>query len=100
MSNDQIRPSSIEGIKHLAKRFKKSDGIQHAVALDKASKAAGFENYKHAFHRLGDGFTVPRSSAVLYISVPWRDRTTKAMGCEILKLQLGKPLDVLLKPTQ
>jgi hypothetical protein len=38
VSNDHIRPSSIEGIKQLAKRFKKSDGIQHAVAMDKASK--------------------------------------------------------------
>jgi hypothetical protein len=38
MSNDHIRPSSIEGIKQLAKRVKKSDGTQHAAALDKASQ--------------------------------------------------------------
>jgi hypothetical protein len=40
MSNDHIRPSSIEGIKQLAKRVKKSDGTQHAAALDKASQVA------------------------------------------------------------
>ncbi|MCP3463488.1 hypothetical protein [Bradyrhizobium sp. CCGUVB23] len=37
---------------------------------------------------------------MLYISVLWRDRATKATGCEILKMQLGKPLDALLKPAQ
>lgn len=98
MSNDHIRPSSIEGIKQLAKRFKKSDGIRHAPALDKASKAAGFENYKHALRQPGDRFTVSQSSAVLYISVLWRDRTTKATGCEVLRTQIGKPLDDLVKP--
>ncbi|WP_245285939.1 DUF5623 domain-containing protein [Bradyrhizobium sp. WSM1253] len=100
MSNDHIRPSSIEGIKQLAKRFKKSDGIQHAVALDKASKTAGFENYKHALRKLGDGLAAPRPSAELYISVLWRDRTTKVTGCEILKMPLGRPLDALVKPAQ
>ncbi|WP_245471120.1 DUF5623 domain-containing protein [Bradyrhizobium genosp. SA-3] len=100
MSNDHIRPSSIEGIKQLAKRFKKSDGIQHAVALDKASKAAGFENYKHARRKLGDGLAAPGPSAELYISVLWRDRTTKVTGCEILKMPLGRPLDALVKPAQ
>lgn len=100
MSNDHIRPSSIEGIKQLAKRFKKSDGIQHAVALDKASKAAGFENYRRALRKLGGGVAAPGASPVLYISVLWRDRTTKATGCEILKMPLGKPLDALLKPAQ
>ncbi|WP_245284051.1 DUF5623 domain-containing protein [Bradyrhizobium sp. Cp5.3] len=100
MSNDHIRPSSIEGIKQLAKRFKKSDGIQHAVALDKASKAAGFENYKHALRKLAGGLAAPGASPVLYISVSWRDRMTKATGCEILKMPLGKTLDALLKPAQ
>lgn len=99
MSNDHIRPSSIEGIKQLAKRFKKIDGIQHAVALDKASNAAGFENYKHALRKLG-GFAATGPSAMLYISVLWRDRATKATGCEILKMPLSKPLDTLLKPAR
>jgi len=100
VSNDHIRPSSIEGIKQLAKRLKKSDHIQYAIALDMASKAARFENYKHALRKLGDGFAAPGPSVVLYVSVLWRDRTTKAMGCELLKMHLAKPLDALLRPTQ
>lgn len=99
MSNDHIRPSSIEGIKQLAKRLKKSDGIQHAAALDKASNAAGFENYKHALRSLAQPDAL-QPLAVLYISVPWRDRTTKVTGCEILKMPLSKPLDTLVRPAQ
>lgn len=100
MSNDHIRPLSIEGIKQLAKRLKKSDSISHAVALNKAANAAGCENYIHALRAIGGGNPTPQSLFSLYISVLWRDRTTKAMGCEILKVQLGKPLDALVKPVQ
>jgi len=100
VSNDHIRPSSIDGIKQFAKRLKKSDGIQHAVALNKAAKAAGYENYKHALRVLGGGIPAPQSLVILYISILWRDRTTKATGCEILKMQLRKPLDALVKPAQ
>jgi ethanolamine utilization microcompartment shell protein EutL len=61
VSNDQIRPSSIEGIKQLTKRLKKSCGIPHAVALNEASKAAGFENYQHARRSLEGGATVTQT---------------------------------------
>lgn len=100
MSNDHIRPSSIEGIKQFAKRLKKSGGIQHAVALDQAAKAAGYGNYTHALRAISGGNPAPQSLFSLYISVLWRDRTTKAMGCELLKMQLGEPLDALVKPAQ
>jgi len=100
VSNDHIRPSSIEGIKQFAKRLKKSDGIPHAVALEQAAKAAGYGSYKHARRSLGVGSSARQALAILYISVLWRDRTTKATGCEILRMQLEKPLDALVKPAQ
>lgn len=65
-----------------------------------ASKAAGLENYKHTLRKLGDGFAALGPSAVLYVSVLWRGRAIKAMGCELLRMQLVKPLDALLRPTQ
>ena len=98
MSNDHIRPSSIEGIKQLAKRLKKADGVKHGVALDMASKAAGFENFKHALRSLAANARPPRPGHEIYISVPWRDRTTKATGREILKMAASKPLDALARP--
>jgi hypothetical protein len=100
VSNDHIRPSSIEGIKQLAKRLKKSGGVQHAVALDQAAKAAGYGNYTHVLRAIGGGNHLPPALFSLYISVLWRDRATKAMGCELLRMQLGKPLDALVKPAQ
>jgi hypothetical protein len=100
VSNDHIRPSSIEGIKQLAKRLKKADGVRHAIALDKASKAAGFENYKHALRKLDDGAGPTHPSHELYISVPWRDRTTNTTGREILKMRIGNPLGALVSPAQ
>lgn len=100
MSNDHICPSSIEGIKQLAKRLKRADGLQHAAALDKASKAAGFENYKHALQGLNRMALPQRSAHALYISVPWRDRMKNATGREVLKIQTNKPLDALISPAQ
>ncbi len=100
MSNDHIRPSSIEGIKQLAKRFKRAEGIQHVVALDKASLAAGFQNYKHALRGLDNIVLPPASAHVLYISVPWRDRANNATGREVLKILTNKPLDALISPAK
>jgi hypothetical protein len=48
----EIKPSTLEGIKRLATHLKKAQSIQHAVALDKAAKQAGYENYRHAFKEL------------------------------------------------
>ena len=48
MSSKEIRPSSIDGIKRLAKSIKVAQGIQHTEALDVAARAAGYQNYRHA----------------------------------------------------
>lgn len=46
--SDQIRPSSMEGIKRLAKRIKREREISHSDALNEAAKIAGFQNFRHA----------------------------------------------------
>ncbi|WP_244486029.1 MULTISPECIES: DUF5623 domain-containing protein [Bradyrhizobium] len=100
MSHDHIRPSSIEGIKQLANRLKKANGLKHSVALDMASKAAGCENFTHARRSLGTNAKPRQAACEIYISVPWRDRATKATGREILKMMVSKPLDALVSPAQ
>ena len=42
------KPSSLDGIKRLAKSIKAASGVTHAVALNEAARRAGFENYAHA----------------------------------------------------
>jgi hypothetical protein len=100
VSNDHIRPSSIKGIKQLAKRLKRAEAVLYTRALDMASKAAGFENFKHAQRVLGSATAPQPSTHVLYISVLWRDREKNTIGCEVLKMLTSKPLDALIKPGQ
>ena len=49
MSNiNELRPSTIDGIKRLADRLQTEQGISRAAALDRAAIQAGFQNYAHA----------------------------------------------------
>lgn len=43
-----ITPTTIIGIKRLAKTLSRRDAVSHTVALDLAAQAAGFSNFKHA----------------------------------------------------
>ena len=42
-------PKTLEGLKRLAKKIKKSSGVQHSEALNLAAKQCGYNNYRHAF---------------------------------------------------
>jgi len=46
------QPTSVDGIKRLAKRLKAQDQIPHAKALDAAARHAGFSNFIDAKRRL------------------------------------------------
>lgn len=50
-----IHPTTVDGIKRLAKQIKKANNGPHHEALDAAAKQAGFDNYRHALNKLGDG---------------------------------------------
>lgn len=52
MSTDAITPTTIAGIKRLAKRLKAEQGCSHSIALDRAAQQAGFHNFAHALKRL------------------------------------------------
>lgn len=100
MLRNDIEPTSIDGIKRLAKQIKSSEGITHTVALDCASRVARFENFTHARRVLSN---VGQSKSVdhdLYITVYWRDRDAETSGRETLKINLLKPLDNLIRPAQ
>lgn len=53
MSNTH-RPSSLDGIKRLAKQLSRQKGIKHHLALDEAAKLAGYQNFKHAQRSLSN----------------------------------------------
>lgn len=48
------RPSSIDGIKRLAKQLRREKGIKYHQALDEAAVLARFQNFKHALKALAN----------------------------------------------
>lgn len=98
MSSEVIRPSTLGGIKRLAKSIKVDKGIQHARALDTAAQAAGFENFRHAQNVLHDGHSHPRHP--VFITVYWRDKRSGERGRETLKLELDVLWSELIRPAQ
>lgn len=47
-----IKPTTLAGIKRLAKTIKRERRIAHIEALDMAAKAAGYDNFNHARNEL------------------------------------------------
>lgn len=103
MSMENIRPTTLVGIKRLAKSIKTHDGISHQDALSAAARKAGFQNFRHAAKLLpvsaGTAFSQP-SQHVLYITHYWKDRTEGGEGRETLAVQLSKPWSQLVSVAQ
>lgn len=97
MSTANITPTTIDGIKRLAKTIAKLDGVPHAVGLDRASIRAGYANYTNARRVLASSTTAIPPSFKIYISVWWRDPKTKARGTEIVEVSLPKSLDEIVE---
>ena len=74
MLKQNIRPTSVVGIKRLANTLKGERNIPHHEALDEAARIAGFENFRHAGNKLsqyGAKLAAPLTHRV-YISAFWK----------------------------
>ena len=93
MSNNTVRPSSIEGIKRLAKSIKRERGITHTLSLDEAARQGAFQNFRHAQNVLSARGSTPRArhGHTVYITSYWRDRDGRTRGRETLTLELSRP---------
>lgn len=99
-----ITPSTVDGIKQLAKKISRERNISHTEALDAASEQAGFENFVHAKRQLHRALPIgmpPRFQFPVYLSVHWAARRPdKDMpwppgpryGREIYRVGLSRPL--------
>jgi hypothetical protein len=94
-----IRPSTVDGIKQLAKKIRRERNITHAEALEDASRQAGYENFVHAKRQLVGGGAP--SVFPVYLSVHWRAPRERSgerrhdslhAGREILRVDLARPL--------
>lgn len=100
-----IRPSTVDGIKQLAKKLKREHDITHTEALALASRQAGFENFVHARRRLTSSHLSAHLAAVggqrvfpVFLSAHWfsSHRANPKLGLragrEILQVNLSRPL--------
>ncbi len=102
MSSEAIRPSTLDGIKRLAKLLKVERGIKHLRALDDAAQAAGFQNFRHASNvlRTVSKPGLSRPAHRLYLTAYWKDREAGASGRETLTISLSTPWNGLITPLQ
>lgn len=54
MATENTRPTTLAGIKRVAKFIKQEKSIPHHAALDEAAQKAGFQNLRHAQSVLGE----------------------------------------------
>lgn len=98
-----IRPSTVDGIKQLAKKIRRERNITHTEALDDAARQAGYENFMHAKRQLSARQASGAAPTVfpVYLSVHWRasrhsedvpDIDSPLAGREILCIELTRPL--------
>ncbi|MCU6453057.1 DUF5623 domain-containing protein [Sphingomonas sp. A2-49] len=95
MPEKTIRPSTIDGIKSLAKSLKRDKGIKHNEALDLAAQAAGYSNFTNANREIGG-----QTRRYIWITARWFDRANKARGQETLKVAFVRTYGELVSPSQ
>jgi hypothetical protein len=99
MLNENTRPSTIGGIKRLAKQIKKSSGIPHHEALDSAARTASFENFAHARNQLGR-LRAQGPTQQLFFTSYWYDRNERRIGHEVVEIEISKPLLQMLSKNE
>lgn len=69
MATEHTRPTSVAGIKRVAKLIKEELSIPHHAALDKAAQKAGFQNLRHAQSVLGTAQKLHQA----FVSFYWKE---------------------------
>lgn len=101
MSDLSVKPTTVVGIKRLAKQIKKAEGLTHVAALDRAAQSADFENFRHAQRVLpAEEARKSRESHRLYLTSYWRDRVSGDRGRETLFVDLDVDWMQLIKPSK
>lgn len=95
---EDVRPTTLAGVKSLAAQMRKERGIKHADALNLASKAANCSNFRNAQRLLpsrGGALVQPYVLLTMY----WCDKDKRyQVGRETLRIDLPKPiLDICSK---
>ncbi|WP_417809049.1 DUF5623 domain-containing protein [Thioclava sp.] len=89
---DGPRPTTLVGVKRLARQLKKTNGIKHSDALDLAAKSADCANFRHAQRTLPtNGFA--RSKPYVLLTIYWSDeKQGYRCGRKTLRIELSMPI--------
>lgn len=88
-------PSTVDGIKRLAKAIKREFGITHYDALEVAARKAGFKNFLHAKRAIAK---TAAQSYTAYLTVYWNAPRSEvpSSGRYTVEVHLKRPLSELL----
>lgn len=102
MTVGPIRPTTLVGIKRYANQIKKSEGLSHQAALDRAAQAANFQNFRHAQRALSSERVELRQKAThrLFLTSYWHNRKSGVRGRETLSIVLDSDWMQLIKPAK
>ena len=99
--SQSVLPSTIPGIKRLAKSTGRQNDIPHFPALDVVAQRCGYDSFHHARRALERSDTVVKAavSYSIFLSAYWRDTQKKPVdaGLETLRIELPRPLTSFLK---
>lgn len=111
MKTANIRPSSLDGLKKLAKKLKQERCIPHTEALELASRQSGYQSFVHARRSLADAIGgAAAASYPVFLTAHWYERRSgvinsrglnanapggaprRRAGRELLQVRLSRPL--------
>ena len=89
---DELRPTTLDGVKSLAAQLRKQNGIKHSSALDIAAKAANCSNFRNAQKVLPARGSADERPYVL-LTIYWCDKDKRyEVGRETLRIDLARPI--------
>ena len=89
---DELRPTTLDGVKSFAAQLRKQKGIKHSSALDIAAKAANCSNFRNAQNVLPARGSAADCPYVL-LTIYWCDKDKRyQVGRETLRIELARPI--------
>jgi hypothetical protein len=98
MSTIAVLPSTLDGIKRLARTIKREQNISHHEALDVAARRARFDNFRHAQVQLHAQVSAGGATHRIFLSAFWMQKGVR--GRETLTIQLPAPLGRIMTASQ
>ena len=91
-------PTTVRGIKQVAKKIGPARGLTHKQAMDAIAHEIGYQNFRHAQNVLTAA--VKQSRHEVYVTYRWRDRDLRTSGRETYRHELNRPIAELVTPYQ